>query len=451
MSASSAEGAAADDEGAAHDKAAARARAESAVIAARASYGRLLAWLARQWRDIAAAEDALADAFTAALERWPADGVPDAPEGWLLAAARRRLVDGARRRRRAEDPAFRAVIEADPLVETSFAVPDERLRLLFVCAHPAIDPSIRAALMLQTVLGLDAARIGSAFLVSPDAMAKRLVRAKAKIKAAGIRFELPEPEELKPRVDAVLEAVYGAWVVAASGTAGAADESPSGLDVEALHLAELVATALPDDAEALGLFALLLACAARAPARLDPSGAFVPLDRQDPGRWDRSAIAHAGVLLERAAALNDRGPFQLEAAIQLAHCHRIHGGPTPWPDIVRLYDALLAIAPTIGARLGHAIAVAEATGDPARALALVDAIAPDAALAAHQPWWATRAHLLAAAGRHAAAAEAFNRASALAADPAMRAWLAARASASASVAPGAASRPAGAGGARKSP
>jgi RNA polymerase sigma-70 factor, ECF subfamily len=405
------------------------AAAAAAAQAARQGYGRLLAWLAWQWRDIAAGEDALAEAFASALQTWPRDGVPASPEGWLLTAAKRQLLMAARRQRLADDPALTILWpgEHEPAPEAP-ALPDQRLRLLFVCAHPAIDPTMHAALMLQTVLGLEAGRIASAFLVKPEAMTKRLVRAKAKIKATGIRFEEPGVDELPGRVQAVLEAIYGAYVLHWD----AAPDDPAGdLAGEAVFLAGLVAAHLRDDAppaaraEALGLLALLWLCEARRPARLDAQGEFVPLERQDASAWDADLIGRADHALARAAALLAPGPFQLEAAIQAAHVERAQTGVVPWPAIVRLYQALLDAAPTVGAQIGHAVASARAAGRAAPGLALLDAIDP-ARVASHQPWWAARAHLLAQDGLVAEAATAYGRALALTTDPALRRYLAAQ-------------------------
>ncbi len=394
--------------------------AQAAEAAARHSYGRLVAWLAWQWRDIAAAEDALADAFASALERWPVDGVPGSPEGWLMTAARRRLLMAARRQRLERDPTLTVLWpgEAEVAPEAP-AVRDDRLRLMFVCAHPAIDAAVRSALMLQTVLGLDARRIASAFLVSPDAMTKRLVRAKAKIKATGIRFEEPEAAELPERLAAVLEAIYGAYTLhwGQPEADGAGD-----LAGEALYLADVVAAQMPGAPEALGLAALIALCEARRPARLDAVDAFVPLDRQDTARWDGALVARAQACLAAAAARRAPGPYQLEAAIQAAHVQGALDGATPWPDIARLYERLLAQCATVGARIGHAVAVAHAGADPRAGLALLDAL-DAAAIGSHQPWWAARGHLLAQAGRHAEASQAYGRALALTSEPALRTWL----------------------------
>ena len=305
--------------------------------------------------------------------------------------------------------AHAAAPEAAPL-------PDARLRLLFVCAHPAIDAGLHSALMLQAVLGLDAARIASAFLVKPEAMTKRLVRAKAKIRDAGLRFEEPGPDEWPERLASVLEAIYGAYTL----HWGLADAGE--LASEARFLAELVASQLPHEPEALGLVALLWLCEARRTAR---SEAFRPLHEQDPSAWDAPLIAQADAALRRAAAQRAPGPFQLEAAIQAAHTQGRIDGRVPWDGITRLHERLLEMAPTVGARIAHAVALAHALSDPTAGLRLLDAIEA-ARVAAHQPWWAARAHLLAMAGRHADAAAAYGRALALTVEPRLRAWLAQR-------------------------
>lgn len=393
------------------------AAAAAAETAARDSYGRLLAWLAWQWRDVAAAEDALAEAFAAALERWPRDGVPAAPDAWLLTAARRQLLVAARRQRLADDPTLRVLWPgADAAAPEAPALPDTRLRLMFVCAHPAIDAGVHGALMLQAVLGLDAARIANAFLVKPEAMTKRLGRAKARIRSTGLRFEEPPPQEWPERVASVLEAIYGAYTL----HWGQADDADAGeLAGEARFLAELVAAQLPDEPEALGLVALLWHCDARRPAR---GAAFQPLHEQDARRWDRGLIQRADAALQRAWTRRAPGPFQLEAAIQAAHTHGRIDGHVPWHDIVRLHERLLEIAPTVGARIAHAVAAAQALGDPGAGLRLLDAIEP-ARIASHQPWWAARAHLLATAGEHAPAEAAYGRALALTVEPRLRDWL----------------------------
>ena len=393
--------------------------AAAAEAAARRSYGRLLAWLAWQWRDVAAAEDALAEAFATALARWPRDGVPAPPDAWLLTAARRQLLVAARRQRLADDPTLTVLWPGEgAAMPEPPALPDSRLRLMFVCAHPALDAGVHSALMLQTVLGLDAARIASAFLVKPEAMTKRLVRAKAKIRAAGLRFEEPPPQEWPERVASVLEAIYGAYTL----HWGQVDDTAAGeLAGEAVFLAELVAAHLPAEPEALGLVALLWLCEARRAAR---SEVFQPLHDQDAGRWDRGLIARANEALLRAAAHRTAGPYQLEAAIQAAHVQGRLEGHVPWDGIVRLYEHLLALAPSVGARIAHAVAIAHAR-DARAGLALLEAIEADR-VASHQPWWAARAHLLAMDDCHADAATAFGRALALTVEPRLRDWIAAR-------------------------
>lgn len=396
-----------------------QAARDAAEAAARTSYGRLLAWLALRWRDLAAAEDALAEAFLAALHTWPRDGVPRSPEAWLMTAAKRNMLKRARHRRMAEDPARQLLLATPEEAPEPFDLPDERLRLMLVCAHPAIEPMLRPALMLQAVLGVEAARIAGVFLVAPEAMAKRLGRAKAKIKAAGIRFETPEARDLPARLDAVLEAIYAAYALDGIHEAhpGAAD-----LAAESAFLAELVASLSPGHPEALGLHALLLFCEARRPARQDAAARFVPLDRQDPARWDAAGLARADALLARAALAQAPGRFQLEAAIQSAHCHRRHGGATPWRDILALYEGLLALAPSTGAQLAHAVALARASGDAAAGLARLDALDPRPP-DTHQSWWAVRAHLLEGAGRMAEAAEAYWVARRLTTSPAVLGYL----------------------------
>lgn len=397
----------------------------AAEAAARASYGRLLAWLAAQWRDVAAAEDALAEAFVAALRTWPVDGVPDAPEAWLLAAARRHLLHAARHQRVARRHAEATLDTEDDVPslpdDATVAFPDERLRLMYVCAHPAIDPSVHAALMLQTVLGLEVGTLAPAFLLPPATLAQRLVRAKRRIREAGIPFEIPDAHELPARTQAVLEAIYGAYALAGESPLPGIDDADSALRAEAVTLAALVAQLRPDDAEALGLCALLLFCESRLPARLDAHGVFVPLHEQDTTRWDRERHRTAEQLLLRAAALRQPGPFQLEAAIQSAHMQRAATGTVPWRAVATLYDHLLAIAPTLGAAIAGAVATGEAVG-PDAGLARLDAL--DASrLQSYLPYWAARAELCARAGISGEASAAYTRAIGLSTVPAVRAHL----------------------------
>jgi RNA polymerase sigma-70 factor (ECF subfamily) len=394
--------------------------------AARDSYGRLLAWLAARSRDVAAAEDALAEAFAAALTHWPQTGVPDRPEAWLLTAARRRLIDAARHGRvRGEAmPTLLAITEeAEMEAGTAVQFPDERLKLLFVCAHPAIDAAARTPLMLQTVLGLDAARIAAAFLVQPAAMGQRLSRAKAKIRVAGIRFDLPEPADLAPRLDAVLAAIYAAYGSGWDDVAGA-DARTRGLAAEAIHLGRLLARLLPDQPEAWGLLALMLHCDARRAARRTPDGAYVPLAEQDSTQWSMPMLQEAEQALAAAARLRRIGRFQFEAAIQSVHAQGGLTGQRDWQGIALLYEGLVRLAPTTGALLGRAAAVAEARG-PSAGWALLEEL-PAEALATHQPYWALAAHLLSRLGRLEEARAAYARAIGLCDDPAMRAFLVAR-------------------------
>jgi RNA polymerase sigma-70 factor (ECF subfamily) len=392
---------------------------KAAELVARQSYGRLLAWLAWQWRDIAAAEDALAEAFSTALVQWPVRGVPDSPDAWLLTAAKRQLLMVARRQRLASDPRVTAVLTEDELAPATAVVPDVRLRLLLVCAHPAIDCHIHTPLMLQTVLGLDAARIASAFLVKPEAMTKRLGRAKAKIKVAGIRFEEPDAADLAERIDAVLEGIYAGytlhWGQANVGEAGE-------LAQEALFLAELVAGFLPECAEALGLAALIALGEATRPARLDPFGAFVPLHAQAPQRWDGILLRRAEDYLLRAAQRKVLGRYQLEAAIQSAHIHGVFSGCMPWQGIVVLHEQLLAVAPSMGGRVAYAVARGELECHAQTGLDILAQLDPQR-VSDYQPWWVAQAYLLAMQGAHDKAMHAYGRALALTAEPALREWL----------------------------
>jgi RNA polymerase sigma-70 factor (ECF subfamily) len=395
----------------------------SIELAARESYGRLVAYLSARSRDVAAAEDALADAFRAAVETWPATGVPEKPEAWLLTAARRRLIDRARRARVRADavPMLLAVAEeAQDRAEASDIFPDDRLALLFVCAHPAIDAGVRTPLMLQTVLGLDAVRIASAFLVKPAAMGQRLARAKTRIRDAGIGFELPNARELPGRLQAVAEAIYAAYGSGWDDVTGA-DPRRKGLTQEALNLGRLLARDMPTEPEALGLLALMLHCEARRAARRSDAGEYIPLSDQDVTLWSRAMIDEADTILAVAERMARLGRFQLEAAIQSMHSRRLGSAPTDWQAITLLYEGLCKIAPTVGAMVGRAAAANEAFG-PEIASGLLEAI-PSEAVASYQPYWAVSAHLLARMDRRAEADAAFVRAIGLCEDAAMREFL----------------------------
>lgn len=391
----------------------------AAEAAARIAYGRLLASLAAWSRDIAGAEDALAEAFVAALRTWPERGIPDAPDAWLLTAARNHL------RNRFRHDGIRAAaaqeIERrhDALSEAA-SFPDERLKLLFVCAHPAIDAGVRTPLMLQTVLGLDAARIASAFLVAPAAMGQRLVRAKAKIRDAGLRFEVPEGDALPGRLGDVLDAVYAAFGTGWDAVPGAATGSDD-LAQEAIYLGRLLVELLPDEPEAQGLLALMLYCEARRGARRDPKGGFVPLDRQDARLWSRDLIVEAEGLLTAASRAGRFGRYGCEAAIQSVHVQRGVTGRTNHAALELLYDLLAAHAPGTGSTVGRAAAYL--ARDPSAALAQLDA-ARSPATERYQPWWVTRATALAALGHCDEARDAMKTAIGLTEDAAVRAWLA---------------------------
>jgi predicted RNA polymerase sigma factor len=392
--------------------------------AARESWSRLIAFLAVRSHDVAAAEDALSDAFRSALEHWPTTGVPDKPEGWLLVAARRKLVDGARHARVQADaaPSLTAALEqAGEAVTTDMTFPDERLKLLFICAHPAIDAGARTPLMLQTVMGLDAARIASAFLVRPTTMGQRLSRAKTKIRDACIRFEVPEAKELPSRLDAVLEAIYAAYGSGWDDVAGA-DVRRKGLAAEAIDLGRLLMKLIPGEPEVLGLLALMLHCEARREARRTAAGDYVPLSQQDVTRWSTALVEEAERLLSTAARAGRIGRFQLEAAIQSVHSQRGRTGYTDWEAIALMYEGLVRFAPTIGALVGRVAAVAEARG-AAEGWALLELI-PSQVVQNYQPYWALTAYLLRRLERIEESQLAYARAIGLCEDPAMREFLA---------------------------
>jgi RNA polymerase sigma-70 factor, ECF subfamily len=397
---------------------------DTAEATARRSYGKLVAFLAARTGDVAGAEDALSDAFAAALVDWPARGVPASPEAWLMTAARRKLIDAARRRRTSEAAAGQLRLMVEELAATADAeteIPDDRLRLMFACVHPAIEPGIRAPLILQTVLGFDAAAIASAFLVSPTTMGQRLVRAKHKIRQAGVPLRVPERVDLRERLDAVLESIYAVYAEGWSDPAGT-EARARNLAEEAIWLGRLVVSLLPDEPEGLGLLALMLHAEARRRARRDFRGDYVPLTDQDPASWDEGLIEEAEGLLARASARGEVGRFQLEAAVQSAHVVRRRTGRSDWSAIERLYDALLALTGSPVVALNRAIAVAETRG-PEEGLAALGALADDARLSEYQPYWAARAGLLARTGQVDAADRAYELAIGLEPDGAVRRFL----------------------------
>jgi RNA polymerase sigma-70 factor, ECF subfamily len=391
---------------------------------ARESYGRLIALLAGRTRDVAGAEDALGDAFAAALRTWPVAGVPDNPDAWLLAAARRRQTDVIRKRKvrtAAEEQVKLIVNEIEAMANQREAIPDRRLALMFACAHPAIDPGMRTPLMLQTILGLTAEDIASAFLVSSATMGQRLVRAKTRIRDAGIPFRVPDHEELPERLAAVLDAIYAAYTKGWNEVSG---DGISELSDEAIWLGELTVSLLPDEPEAKGLLALMLYTTARRAARHD-AGTFVPLERQDANLWDRSLIALAEDILHQATATGPSGRYQIEAAIQSAHVARRLTGIANWAAVVALYDHLFALTSSPVVILNRAVARVELDG-PHASLADLAPLETDKRMSAYQPYWAARGHLLSLAGDTASAAQALTVAIGLTTDKSVKEYLSGR-------------------------
>ena len=398
----------------------------AAQQAARDSFGRLVSWLAWQWRDIAAAEDALADALLKALERWPIDGIPSSPDAWLLSVAKRELLQGARHDRMRSDPAVTALLERvfeSDEGTSSVSIPDARLKLMFVCAHPAIDEKTRTPLMLQIVLGLQVADIAPAMLISPTTLAQRLVRAKQKIKDTGLRFDEPDARELPARLHDVLEAIYGAFGLSVDAIAGA-ENRVTDLQQEAIFLCGLVCELLPQAADAKGLLALMKLRQARRNAQYDAHGDFVSLSDQDVDQWDKAAILRADQLLWTAAHQRQPGPFQLEAAIQSAHCHRLFTGNTPWASIAQLYAQINQHYPTTGSRVAGAVALAEA-GNPVAALAQLNEIEKNHS-SSFQPWWVAYSHCLNLTGKLTEAKAALTTALGLTSDVRLRRYLESR-------------------------
>jgi len=394
--------------------------AHAAELAARDAYGRLLALLVARSRDIAACEDALSEAFVAALRTWPVDGVPANPQAWLLTAARNHLHNMRRHQGVVDASAADLVLLQDEAAPEAATVPDDRLKLLFVCAHPAIDAAVRTPLMLQTVLGLDAAQIGAAFLVAPATMGQRLVRAKAKIRDAGLRFELPAAEDMPERLEDVLAAVYAAFGTSWDAVPGA-NTGPNDLVEEALFLGRLLVALLPDEPEPRGLLALMLYCEARRPARRAADGSFVPLNRQDARLWRRDLIVEAEGQLTTAAQRGAFGRYQCEAAIQSVHVQSPITGRTNHEALATLYALLARHSPSVGVLVAQAAAMVEA-GAAENALEVLSRLSASD-VSGYQPYWVTLARAEGVAGRHAGALQAFERAIGLTEDAAVRAYL----------------------------
>lgn len=389
---------------------------------ARERYGRLVAFLAAKTRDVVCAEDALSEAFAAALRTWPEDGVPDNPDAWLLTAARRRLIDAARRRqtRKAGEAHLQLIgDELEALANEPVTIPDRRLALMFACAHPAIERGMRTPLILQTVLGLTAEDIAAAFLNPPKTMGQRLYRAKTRIRDAGIPFRIPEPAELPERLAAVLDAIYAAYTKGWNEVGDAAIPELAG---EAMWLGRLVVTLLPAEPEAKGMLALMCYTAARRDARRDSAGAYIPLEQQDTGLWDDSLIALAESLLHQANAAGPSGRYQIEAAIQSAHVARCLTGIPNWPVVVALYDHLLALTGSPVVILNRAVARAEVDG-PEAALADLASLDNDKRMRSYQPYWAAKGHLCSRTGDANAAVDALTVAIGLTTDKDLRGYL----------------------------
>ena len=369
--------------------------------------GRSLAALIGAFGDIDVAEDAVQEAFAVALGKWPCDGVPPNPGGWITTTARHHAIDRLRRESRGRELLSEVAVllpgSDDPGNPEVGPVPDDRLRLIFTCCHPALSTQAQTALTLRLLGGLSTRQVASSFLVTEATMARRLVRAKHKIKAARIPYRVPEAHELPDRLRPVLAVVYLVYNAGLSGPAAA------GLCAEAIRLARILAALMPDEPEVAGLLALLLLSESRRASRTAPDGSLVLLGEQDRTQWDRAMIAEGQAILRGCLGRNQPGPYQLQAAINAVHADALTIEQTDWPQIVALYDQLLVVAPTPVVALNRAIAIGEVQG-PAVALALVDELD----LGSYYPFHATRADLLWRLGRHREAAAAYQRAAALA-------------------------------------
>ena len=388
---------------------------------------RIRAALAIRFRDLDMAEEALAFASLKAMETWSRDGPPRDPAAWLYAVGRRRAFDLGRRAKVRNaavfDPPEPAHDPESVLMAAFEPIPDERLRLIFVCCHPALAPEARIALTPRTHCGLSVERIARAWLTTESAMLQRLTRAKRKIRDARIRFEIPGPDAWHDRLDAVLATLEIAYAQAYEDAAGLSDAAE--LAGETLRLSGLLADLLPNEPEVLGLAALIRLAESRRPARLDGAGAMIPLTEQDVSLWDGRLIGQAALLLRRGLQIGRSGPYQLLAAIHAAHASRRETGFTAWGDIATLYDYLLSVRPSPVAQVNRAVALAEALGAEAGLQALA-AVEGPARFIDWLPYQAARAGLCAKAGRTEEAAEALRAALALAPAPAERLFLARR-------------------------
>jgi RNA polymerase sigma-70 factor (ECF subfamily) len=390
------------------------ARTVAAVF--REEYGRAVSVLVRTTGDLGLAEDAVQEAFAAAAERWPADGVPEHPGAWIITTARRRAVDRFRREAaRGSKEAAAADLADDAPRSEPFG--DDRLALLFVCCHPALAMPARVALALRVIGGLTTAQIAAAFLVTEATLAQRISRAKAKIRDARIPYRVPAAEELPERLSGVLAVIY---LIYNEGYSAGLGEPPAraGLCAEAVRLARVLVRLLPHEPEATGLLALLLLSESRRTARSGPGGVLVPLAEQDRSHWDGALIAEGTALVRECLARGRLGQYQLQAAIQAEHAAAASSETTDWRRIVRLYDLLAEVAPGPVVQLNRAVAVAEAQG-PAAALALVDRLG----LAGYHVYHAVRADLLARTGRAAEAAAEYAEAAQLAPSAGERSYL----------------------------